>query len=270
MPKLISVMRYKWICFLLLTLMACKRKDRFEHVLILGHAGAGLTNSTNPYHDNTLESILYAMQFDEVQGVEIDIQISSDTTAWLMHDMDLSIETNGNGCVTYSSDEYLSNLHYKTLEKEKLVRLKDVPNQFEGKFLVLDLRSNDGCDNLPIPLTVVLKALENVPNQFPNTELIAMIDDQTWLDSLKNRGFSVYLNAYSKTNFYQYNWQQFDGVCINNAAISKEDVSELLGFNKKVVIFDVRAPKPIRQALKKGPSFLLTDDIKATLIEKYK
>jgi glycerophosphoryl diester phosphodiesterase len=263
-------MRFNWLFFLGLVLIACQRKDRFSSVEILGHAGSGLTNSTNPYHDNSLESIQYAMQFEEVEGVEIDIQISADSTAWLMHDMQLSIETNGTGCVTQSSDAYLASLRYKTLEKEKLVRLQDVPNLFSAKHLILDLRGRDGCDNLPVPLAVVLKALETVPNQFPGADLIAMIDDQTWLDSLKNRGFTVYLNAYNKANFYQYNWQAFDGVCINNSAISKEDVTELLGLNKKVVIFGVRAPKPIRQALKKQPSFILTDDIKATLIEKYR
>lgn len=263
-------MRFSVVFFVFLFLIACKRKDRFPAVELIGHAGSGLTNTTNPFHDNSMESIAYAMQFNEIQGVEIDIQISADTTAWLMHDMQLAVETTGEGCVSESSDVYLSSIRYKTLEKEALIRLKDVPNLFVNKHLILDLRGKEGCDNTDVPLNVVLKALEGVPTQFSGAEIIAMIDNASWLEELKNRGFSVYLNVYNLQNFYQYNWEAFDGVCFSNSKVSSEEVSELLGFNKKVIIFDVRAPKTIRKALKKGPSYLLTDDIKATIIEKYK
>jgi hypothetical protein len=38
---------------------------------------------------------------------------------------------------------------------------------------------------------------------------------------------------------------------------------------KKVIIFEVRSPKGIKSALKKHPNYLVTDDLRATIIEKY-
>jgi len=38
--------------------------------------------------------------------------------------------------------------------------------------------------------------------------------------------------------------------------------------NKNVFLFDIRAPKTIRQAMKKQPDVVIVDDVKAALIEK--
>ena len=61
-----------------------------------------------------------------------------------------------------------------------------------------------------------------------------------------------------------------DGAVFRNSDIAVSDVVAVKTFGKKVIIYDVRSAKGIRSALDKSPDFLLTDDIKTTLIEKYK
>ncbi len=61
-----------------------------------------------------------------------------------------------------------------------------------------------------------------------------------------------------------------DGAVFRNSEIAVSDVNSVKSFGKEVIIYDVRSPNGIKSALDKTPDYLLTDDIKATLIEKYK
>ncbi len=58
------------------------------------------------------------------------------------------------------------------------------------------------------------------------------------------------------------------GLMAKNSKISKEEVGQLKAQGKKIIIFEVRSPKSIRKALKKRPDYLVTDDLRATIIEK--
>ncbi|MNY72919.1 hypothetical protein D3C86_2115780 [compost metagenome] len=61
-----------------------------------------------------------------------------------------------------------------------------------------------------------------------------------------------------------------DGASFRNSAITISDVNAVKSLGKEVILYDVRSPKGIKSAFNKFPDYLLTDDIKATLIEKYK
>ncbi len=66
--------------------------------LVIGHRGSGSSSADNPYAENTLPSIRKAFEYG-ADMVEIDVQLSSDGVAVLMHDATLKKTTGLPGCL---------------------------------------------------------------------------------------------------------------------------------------------------------------------------
>lgn len=262
-------MHFKFsIAFLLL--FACGKKSSFP-VDIIGHAGNGLSIQSSIYHSNSLESIELALGTAGVKGVEIDLQLSADNELWLLHDRNLETETTGNGCVSESTYAELSTIRFKTVNKEKLVRLKDLNfSAYSGKIFYLDIRHYNGCTEALIDQNTVITALQPIITEWNDVQFIVITNHKPWLDGFSDLGWTVYSDVESLDEIQtlkQYNYH-YDGIVIRNSVVTKEDIAAIKSENKKVILFDVRAPKPIRQALKKQPDGIIADDLKAALIEK--
>ncbi|MNV04443.1 cytoplasmic glycerophosphodiester phosphodiesterase [compost metagenome] len=255
-----------------LALLSCKKgKDLYPETQIGGHACAGLHISSSNYHDNSLEAYKYARSFEAIRMVEVDVQLSKDGTLWLFHDPELSDESTGNGFVPQSSDDYLSGLKYRSLEKEQLIRLEDLPVDLKGIVLLLDLKESDGTAAGLVDSTRMLQALEKAKHYFSNGTMALVTNTGRFVSSIKGIGYSVYFNAVNATHFQndEQMWLM-DGAVFRNSDIAVSDVIAVKTLGKKVIVYDVRSSKGIQSALDKSPDFLLTDDIKTTLIEKYK
>ncbi len=256
---------------LLIVIFSCKKSDRFPDVTIIGHAGSGLHSSTSPFHSNSLESIQYAMNCEGVSGVEVDVQLSKNGSIWLFHDTNLNPESSGEGCINSKEDSEIDELNFKSLEKEELRQLYEIPNLFAGKNLILDIRQINDCTAQFISIEQLIAAIQYSNQHFSGASISVITHVPEWIDEFQALGWKVFLNASSLSNYHSLNnWQQSDGVCIRNSEISKDETQEIINSNKKVIIFEVRSPKSIRSALKKKPTFLMTDDLKTTLIEKYR
>ncbi|MFY7989870.1 MAG: glycerophosphodiester phosphodiesterase [Fluviicola sp.] len=259
-----------YICLISLFLFGCKREDQFDQVTLVAHACSGLLTSTTPYHDNSEEAFIYALSLQGIDAIEVDVQLSADGTLWLFHDPELSTETNGSGCVSEVSDTYLSSLHYTTQEKEKLIRLQDLPQNLEGKKLILDLRHSNTCSNEFLKDTLVFNAVQQLVTEKQWTDLVLILGTPSWTELFSSLGFEIYVNAYDLNYYNALNVPQATGPCIRSAVITKEEVDKIHQDGKKVIIFDVRSPKGIRKALKKYPDLLMVDDPRAAIIEKYR
>jgi len=259
-----------YIGLISLFLFACKREDQFDQVTLVAHACSGLLSTTTPYHDNSKEAFSYALALQGIDAIEVDVQQSADGTLWLFHDPELSIETNGSGCIAGLSDAYIGSLHYATQEKEKLIRLQDLPDNLNGKKLILDLRHSNACQNETLKDTVVFTALQQLVSEKQWTDLVLILGTPSWTELFSTLGYEIYVNAYDLNYYANLNVPQAAGPCIRSASITKEEVDKIHQDGKKVIIFDVRSPKGIRKALKKSPDFLMVDDLRAGIIEKYR
>lgn len=83
------------IAFLFLTLLSCSESYEDSETKIIGHAGMGISDV---YPWNSYESVSKAMHLPS-DGVEIDLQLSSDEVWFAYHSSDLSSETDIQGAV---------------------------------------------------------------------------------------------------------------------------------------------------------------------------
>jgi glycerophosphoryl diester phosphodiesterase len=257
---------------LLLTLIGCQKKDGYAEVLVIGHGGNGLDNLNSFYHDNSLESILMALDTEGCSGVELDVQMSIDGTLWLFHDETLANETGGEGCIPDQTDAYLGTLHYSTLNAEDLIRLDDVPSShLMGKIVYIDTRSLNNCSGSEIDVMHYLGNVNDFQAANLTAEIVICTGSLTWLEVFQTAGYKVMpqITAMEMYQDFLISFPMFVGVVVANSDIKKEEVSLIQGEGKEVVIFDVRSSTGIRSAFKKMPDAIMTDNIRKTLIEKY-
>ena len=260
------------IFFLMFVAIACTKKKGYEQIAIIGHAATGLEIVNSVYHDNSKEAVEFALSIDGCDGVEIDIQLSKDGNLWLYHDEYLQSQTNGNGCIYDQLTDQLNDVHYSTVANEKLVSLEELDfSKFKGKQLFLDFRHYSFCSESFVSVNAVISKLIALDINNPeNFKLNCILSNENWITPFLNAGFSVCFSVYSMSDYehVQENYT-ISSYIVKNADFSKDQIETMKRDGKKVYIFEMRSPKGIRKALDKKPDGVLTDDIRATLIEKY-
>lgn len=258
---------------ILLILFACSKKKDFEQIKIIGHAATGLEMSNSVYHDNTKEAVEFALSIEGCEGVEIDIQLSQDGNLWLYHDEQLQTQTNGEGCINDLTSQVLDDLHYSTTANEKLTALEELDlSHFKGMELFLDLRHYSACSSQFVDVSKVMEKLTALNLKDPaDFNVACVISNSKWIQPFLTEGFQVYFSIYSQDEFEKYEslFPGIAGYIVKNADFTKDEVQMIKNSGKKVYIFEMRSPKGIRKALRKYPDGVVTDDIRATLIEKY-
>ena len=200
------------------------------------------------------------------------MQLSASNRLWFFHDPKLDKETNSNGCISSLNDSDLEAVKYKSSKKEKLLSLQNLPvNYFDKQVLMLDVRHYDLCSEQIVDELQFFKEIVDFTDFYSGQiEVIILLSNPAWVEKFKELPFKVYYSggdfADADQKLKAYN---FDGIVIKNEYISKDEVSVLQAAGKKVIIFEVRSPKGIKSALKKHPNYLVTDDLRATIIEKY-
>ncbi|MCB0734709.1 MAG: hypothetical protein KDC76_09010 [Bacteroidetes bacterium] len=79
--------------------VGCTRVSVNRHVDVYGHGGGGFMSATNPHPANSEAAIRRALFAFGADGVEVDIQLTSDGKIVLYHDHRLESSTNGFGAI---------------------------------------------------------------------------------------------------------------------------------------------------------------------------
>ena len=265
-------MNFRLLLFIGIVLIsACKKDKNHLDTKVIGHAATGLKMPSTFYHDNSLEAINKAMETEGCDGIEIDLQLSASGTLWLFHDAELSTETNQSGCINSKTDDELEQVRYSTIRKERLIRFAEVPfHKLIGKTLMLDLRQYNHCEEKVISSDLMMEQLLKFPAiQSGNMQVYVISNYEPWIAAFANTSFQlIYSTETWEEGLEVMSGNSIAGLMIKNSKIDKDQVGELKALGKKIIIFEVRSPKSIRKALKKLPDYLVTDDIRATIIEK--
>ncbi len=252
-------MRLSSLMGVLLVLCGCSKVNN-SNTKIFGHAASGLQNPNAIYHDNSMDAIRYACALPGCSGVEVDVRMDAEGKLWLFHDELLDDETNLSGSVEEMATDKLTSGHYSTLKKEPLLRLDEAITALSQGYTFLDLKI-PGISKAQ-ELKAALLALD-----FDTTKFALIVSSLSYVDVFK-QDFQVFLSINEVTDLTSEmldNEPGLRGICIRSAQITREEINFLKSINKEVITYEVRSPKGIKAALKKNPSYLLTDDLKISL-----
>jgi glycerophosphoryl diester phosphodiesterase len=252
-------MRLSSLMGVLLILWGCSKVNN-SNTKIFGHAASGLQNPNAIYHDNSMDAIRYACALPGCSGVEVDVRMDAEGKLWLFHDELLDDETNLSGSVEEMATDKLTSGHYSTLKKEPLLRLDEAITALSQGYTFLDLK-----------IPGILKAQELkaalLALDFDTTKFALIVSSLSYVDVFQ-QDFQVFLSINEVTDLTSAmldNEPGLRGICIRSAQITREEINFLKSINKEVITYEVRSPKGIKAALKKNPSYLLTDDLKISL-----
>jgi glycerophosphoryl diester phosphodiesterase len=251
-----------------ITFFSCS-KNPPNNVRIFGHAGMGLSMQNSIYHDNTIEAVELCLSIPGSDGVEIDIQMDKEGCLWLYHDDFLNRITSENGCVNDKSTQELEKAKYTTLKDEKLVKLKDIiPLIGTNQKLFLDLKSRNACLNSNVDFEKFFQSLNSILS-LKSMEIALIVSDSIWIKKLAK----YYPTFYSSDNYdeslnFLTNNPLSKGIVIRNKSVEKYQISKLKELNKEIYLFDIRSPKGNRRAMTKNPTGIITDDLRAAIIER--
>jgi glycerophosphoryl diester phosphodiesterase len=265
---------YVFVLFSAWLFSACSKRGDAAHVKVIGHAGLGLENVNSLYAENSQEAMDLASSIDGCEGVEIDLQLSADGELWMYHDAFLDERTNAKGCISEKNANDLQAVSYSSFHSEKLVRLRDfqLPPNSSDLYYFLDLKHLNHCSKQAVDAQLVELELEKFYARLGDNSKVFVISSKlSWMLSMDISKHQFLYEVEDVAVFWDnLSLLDFSGISIRNSKISAEELAKIQAASKKVAIFDIRAPKPIREALRKKPDFLITDDIRSSLIEKHR
>jgi glycerophosphoryl diester phosphodiesterase len=233
----------------------------------------GLAMQNSMYHDNSKEAIEYALQMRGCNGVEVDVQLSKDGDLWLYHDTNLNSETNSSGCISEMNFQELKGVKYKSFHHENLCKLKDLDsNLLYGKILYLDIRKFNGCSNSEINSQEIIQALNSITFlKNPEIKVVVVSNSLSFLSASNVNGYIVALEINYGFDFLtiQPTYPFVKELIVKNKNITTEQISIYKSAGITTTIFEMRSASGIRQALKKNPNSIMTDDLREAIIEVY-
>lgn len=248
--------RYLLFSIAFLLFFSCRKTTSCNDTEIFGHAGMGLSMPNSGYHANSFESVNLASEFSVLNGIELDVRISKDGELWLFHDDFLEDETTGSGCLEETTSDDLETFHYKSIHKEKLVKLSSITFD-SSKTYFLDLKFYNSCQEILVDINTFKQKLDLLAKS--NLILILPTKDLYPYFSLD------YNCVLSSDNIelirQEFNTNDWYGVSIRNSKISAEVVQEFVSNGNRVYLYDIRSPKGTLNAIKKNPTGIITDDI---------
>lgn len=248
-----------------------KPQQDVSTIKIAGHAVTGLNNLVQIYPENSQSAISYAFSFDDLDGIEIDVQRSADGSWWLFHDEQLDPRTNLDGMLHNLSDNVLMNGRYKGLNGDYLVRLMDVDFStlkkkivfIEPKFLYV-LMDFDIQEIIDLNNYLEEKWAEHITVKW-------ILNFSEFANDLTAQGLSIYRDLTKVSDAQSFlTDNNYTGFFVKNSEFTKPEVHEIQEIGGEVIIFDVKSPSGVRSALEKRPDMILPADFKVALVEKFK
>jgi glycerophosphoryl diester phosphodiesterase len=231
-----------------------------EDALLIGHRGSP---STAP--ENSFAGFQDAFRFG-ADGVEFDVQFSSDGRNVVMHDNDLDRTTTCTGAV---SDRTLEELRSCQLSNgESVVPLDEALEFMLDKFqiLFLEIKVPEQTPSEDRILAQADEAIERVlESGYPEKIVIISYDDVV-LQRVARRRRGGILGG----------WDDYEGDSIGDATrynlrwvlMSTSSVEPWMndvvpGLNKKLAVYHLNTPSELASALDAGASAVMADDVRA-------
>lgn len=264
---------YKLVFGLLFLLInpGCTKQEN-QTLEIYGHAAMGLNTSVSPFPSNSASAILLANSLDGLSGIEVDVRLSADSTFWLLHDSDLSIETFGAGCLESKTDSFLKNVSYLRDKQERITPLDFLLQRILPHFTYfLDLKIDNTCEGTSYNALQLLHRLNQTPIQsFPN--IVLLTNSTSHAVVLAKNGYRVVFSADDFMTVQDLNniSTQLEGLLGKWRLYNKENVRFFKESGKSLYLYTVQSAGDHRKISRMKPTGLLTDDVFTSLAAQSK
>ncbi len=243
-------------------LIACAAPDRGD-VRIIGHGGSG-TEGEHPM--NSRMAVLSGLEFG-LDGVELDVQLTSDTVLVAYHPEDLDELTNCTGKINaFTWDALRSCPNTSSLEPYPILRLDSLLAEAATRFpkadFTLDCKLFAAGEWWPYLETFssALAQLEERTGLNGRLLVECQVVDFLRLVRNKNKDIPVFLYATSfEAGMDTAATRGFTGITIDNKLISAEQVMEARKRGLAVSVFGVGGALGHDDALSKHPDRVQTD-----------
>jgi glycerophosphoryl diester phosphodiesterase len=267
------------IIFLTLILSACEKikyypdKD-YEEVttLILAHRGGGYSG----YQENSIEACEFGLS--NLDGIEVDIQLSKDRTIWLAHEATLP-ECGG---ISYDCFPEVYDIQIEELDSCKgnsltFTRLEEIfelmSTTYPGKYISLDVKLFAPCKVTSVDVLGVMNVIADeiiaLTNKY-NLHNRVMVESEvgSFLNRVKKNSNSIGIYLTSFGDFECAMQHSLEGGLTGisfqykyDEEITEEYVQLIRKKGLKIQLWTVNDPEYIEEALSINPDFIQTDNI---------
>jgi glycerophosphoryl diester phosphodiesterase len=251
--------------------LSCKRIDDpfISNVSILGHAGMG---HSSQYPMNSLESVLSAFALN-VDGVEIDVQMTKDSVLIAYHEEQLQLNTTGSGWISENtwaavSQTYFTDYPHAKYRIRTLDEIAAVVKNYPGAILNLDLKQLGPGTDEAYKQRFVRKLNDFASRMQLGERLVFSTADTALIDLLHadNPYYKIllYVNdmaaakAYSKPGNVQ-------GVLIRNSNVNSIEAEIVNQSNWRLWVWAVRDAKDVRNAVAKKSNYIIADNVRTVM-----
>lgn len=275
-------MRKSLTCTLIiLSLFGCERFD--EEVVnlnngrvdVIGHGGSGFGALYETHPPNSSIAIERALDGLHADGVEVDVQMSSDGVLYLYHDERLESMTHCTSCIGNQLSSDLDQCHYawgindNLSQDQALLRLKGVLETYINRSnppeIYLDIKAFNFCaeatedlQRFAQELHDAITAVDGFDHVIVGSRGVALL---TTLKSMDARIRTVLDVDDIPEGIEKAVPAACEGLVISYALASKQEVQNAHQAGLKVTFFGVRGRRSCLEALKMHPDAIQTDNI---------
>jgi glycerophosphoryl diester phosphodiesterase len=273
---------YIVVAGLFLVFTACSKvkyypdsSNDFERTKILGHRGYGAFHSQ--YQENTFLAAQQGLL--EMDGVEVDIQISKDGTIWLAHNAPLP-DCNGHSskCFPETQDKDIEKLDSCLGPDFVFSRLEPIfeliANRYPDKVISLDVKAWAPCgfesSDILGMLNLIGEKIIGLGTKYGVSKNI-MVESETasFLKFVKKRSDDIETYLVSFGDFERAMQlcleAEFDGIAFQykeKEEIGLEEIELIRNKGLKIQLWTVNDTNHIREALAIKPDYIQSDNLK--------
>lgn len=258
----------KWMTIVVvLLLVSCTKKVDLPQVEVYGHAGTSLHKEKSVYPANSYESIEYAVDVLDADGVEIDIQMTKDSILVLYHDSFLDEGSNYSGCISQYDFIDLEGLKLENT-KYKIVRLNEVLLflQSRNKLVYLDVKDYDYCNGKHLSNSAFQYALNqsllDISENYKSKIVLGMLN-LNFLNTVVYPN-KCYENSDVNSVIEQASTHNISSVLFHVDLITETESSVLEQSGLNWGVFGIKDRWSIKSAINLSPNFVITDNIAYT------
>ncbi|WP_347159699.1 glycerophosphodiester phosphodiesterase [Pontibacter chitinilyticus] len=242
--------------------------------LVIGHAGSGFLTPLSPFNPlppNSMASLKKAFEHG-ADGVEVDVQLSSDGTAILYHDPTLNTFTAKAGLIDTMRAEQVLGVPYKAgflydlFQDEKIISLEQLLQYLgsmpEKPYLQLDLR-NSTPERRAWYAATLMELLRKYA--YPLQKLAFISPDEALLEAFRKEEPQATLLVDADDDFdgafRKVLQHRFQGIVAPSHYVKQEQVRRAQKQGLQVILFGGKSRSGIASILKKEPDAVEVNNV---------